>query len=64
MTQNNLILDYFLAGNSLTPLDALNKFGCFRLGARVYDLKKQGHNIKSRLIGNSGKNFAQYWLEK
>ena len=43
MSQNNDIRDYLLiAGNSLTPLDALQMFECMSLGQRIYDLKKLG----------------------
>jgi hypothetical protein len=49
-SQNNAIRDYLLDGNSLTQLRALHLFGCFRLGARVYDLKKKGWNIKTEMI--------------
>ena len=45
MSQNQKILDYLLSGKSLTPISALNKFGCFRLSARINDLRKKGHNI-------------------
>ena len=39
-SQNEAIREYLEAGHSITPLEALNKFGCFRLGARIADLKK------------------------
>lgn len=39
MTQKDLILKHLLRGMSLTPLEALSRFGCFRLGARIYDLR-------------------------
>ena len=43
MSQNNDIRDYLLiAGNSLTPLEALQRFECISLGQRIYDLKKLG----------------------
>ena len=51
-----------LEGNEITPMDALNKFGCFRLGARIADLKKEGYDIKTR-IAKGGKNYAIYKLE-
>lgn len=31
-TQKERILDYLMEGHSLTSLEALNLFGCFRLG--------------------------------
>lgn len=61
-SQKQLILDYLLEGNEITPIDALNKFGCFRLGARIADLKKDGYDIKTR-IAKGGKNYAIYTLE-
>ena len=43
MSQNSDIRDYLLvAGNSLTPLEALQRFECISLGQRIYDLKKLG----------------------
>jgi hypothetical protein len=32
-TQSDMILNALLAGEELTPLDALKRYGCFRLGA-------------------------------
>lgn len=46
-SQKQLILDYLLEGNEITPMDALNKFGCFRLGARIADLKKRRLRYKN-----------------
>ena len=63
MTQEDLLLQHMLQGNSITPLDAFQKFGCFRLGARIYDLKRQGHDIRSETItGPNGKRYARYTL--
>lgn len=61
-SQKQQILDYMLDGNEITPIDALNKFGCFRLGARIADLKKDGYDIKTR-IAKGDKNYAIYRLE-
>jgi len=65
MNQEYEILQYLKQGNSLTPLEALNRFGCFRLGARCWDLKQKGYNIKSEIFsGKNGKHFARYKLIK
>jgi hypothetical protein len=61
-SQNNLILNYLKAGNTLTPLEALHKFGCFRLGARIWDLRIAGHDIASKIIEVNGKRVARYQL--
>lgn len=34
-----------MAGRQLTPMDALNEYGCFRLAGRVYELKQEGWPI-------------------
>ena len=46
-TQNQMILSYLQKGKSLTAMDALRLFGCFRLAARVADLKEMGEKIVS-----------------
>lgn len=47
-TQNKRIEAYLMSGRTLTPLDALHEFNCFRLSARIYDLRKRGLDIESR----------------
>ena len=47
-TQNKRIEAYLMSGRTLTPLDALHEFNCFRLSASIYDLRKRGLDIESR----------------
>jgi len=49
-SQNKRIRKHLESGKSLTPLDALYKFGSFRLGARIHWLKKHGMKIKCDMI--------------
>lgn len=63
-SQCDEILKHLQSGRALTPLEALERFGCFRLGARIYDLKKQGYDIRTDMIQKNGKQFASYSLEK
>lgn len=63
MSQADAILDALLRGETLTPLDALRRYGCFRLGARIWDLKKKGYAIEMRLVETSGgARVAEYFL--
>lgn len=62
MTQNERILAHLKCGYSLTPLDALKMFGCFRLGSRINDLRKEGHYIKTTIINFGSKHVASYKL--
>lgn len=63
VSQSTKILAHLQSGHRLTPIDALNLFGCFRLGARCWDLRKQGYDIKTEIVEKNGKHFASYWLE-
>lgn len=53
-----------LRGETLTPMDALRRFGCFRLGTRIWDLRnKQGMDIRTEQFRTeSGKIVAAYSL--
>ena len=62
MTQNKQIINYLQQGKTLTSLEALKLFGCFRLSARIAELKNQGFNITSNNIKENGKTFAEYRL--
>lgn len=62
MTQNDLVLEHLIDGKSITPLDALNLYGCFRLGARVNDLRKQGYDIRTEMIKDGRKRYARYFM--
>jgi Helix-turn-helix domain len=61
-SQEDMILEYLRKGNSITPLEALNMFGCFRLGARIWDLKSKGHNIIEETVHDNGKHYGRYRL--
>ena len=38
---------HLIAHGSITPMEALNLYGCYRLGARVWDLRQAGVPIKT-----------------
>ena len=63
MSQKDLILQRLQGGGHVTPLDALNLWGCFRLGARIMELRREGHVIVDdrRAIGV---NHSVYRLVK
>lgn len=62
-SQTDRILEYMLAGNSITPLEALERFKCFRLGARIADIKARGYLVYSEFVtGDNGKKFKKYYL--
>lgn len=44
-------------------MSALQLFDCFRLGARIADLRKEGYKIKTMIQNRGVKRFAEYKLE-
>ena len=64
MNQTATILDHLLSGKTITPIDALNEFGCFRLAARIGELRKMGHDITTTKVTDGGSTFAQYELQQ
>jgi len=61
-TQNDAILHYLKCGRKLTPLAALRLFGTMRLAARVWELRRDGHQIIADSMYVNGKRFRCYWL--
>jgi hypothetical protein len=65
MTQTEEILNWLKDGNRITALEALDMFGCFRLGARIYDIKRMGYDIESRPFRTSGgATISEYRLKQ
>jgi hypothetical protein len=61
-TQNRMILAALQQGRAITPQFALRRFDCFRLAARIYELRKAGHHIITHWEGNDHKRWARYVL--
>ena len=66
-SQTFLILNCLKKGKSITPIEALTEFGCFRLSGRIWDLRNGEFDgvrypIKMTLKKQNGKTFAEYKL--
>lgn len=60
-SQNRLILRHLQMGGTITGIEALNLYGCFRLPSRICDLRKMGIGIKSKFVVlPSGKRVKEY----
>ncbi len=69
MTQCERILRHLQDYGSITQAEAVTEYGCYRLGARIWDLKAQGIPIRSERV--TGKNrydksvsFSRYSIVK
>ncbi len=60
-TQTLKILDYLSEGGELSGLDALSRFGSYRLSSIIFNLRKAGYKIKTRMVkSESGASYAVY----
>lgn len=61
-SQSSRILSALRSGRRLSALEALEEFGCFRLAARIHDLRRAGHEILDETVCDNGKRHAVYHL--
>jgi hypothetical protein len=63
--QHTVLEKYLKQGKSITPRQALDDpdIRSFRLGAIIYDLRKEGYKIKTE-INKDGAHYAIYSLEQ
>lgn len=61
-TQKEAILRHLQSGRAITPLEALELYGCFRLGARIWELRDEGYKIQSETVKQGKKTFSSYKL--
>ena len=61
-TQKVNVLNHLKSCKSITPLEALQEYGCFRLADRIFVLRQDGYNIITNNITENGKTFAEYTL--
>lgn len=67
--QTELVLEYLRRYGSITPAEALGEFGCMRLGARIWDLKRDGYDITMELVQSTNRlgrtvRYARYRLHE
>lgn len=68
MTQCEMILQYMQDTGNIAPWEAMREFGCMRLGARIYDLKRRGVNVTRELVTDKNRygksvQYARYRVE-
>ena len=69
MSQNEAILSHLAGGGRLTPLEALRAYGCGRLGARIYELRRLGYPIEREMVAvetaaGTMARVAEYFMEE
>ena len=62
-TQCQRIAEWLEQGNSITQMEAPNRFQCFRLASRINDLRNRGLRIVTeKILTATGKRVASYKL--
>jgi len=62
ISKKSKVLAHLLSGDTITPMEALNLYGSFRLGAIIFELRADGHKIGTEIAKGSG--HAIYTLEE
>jgi len=64
MSQTTDILEH-MKREPITAIEALTQYGCFRLAARIKDLREDGHEIETTTLElPNGKSIAKYSLKE
>lgn len=59
-SQNKIVLSHLQLYRTITPLDAISKYLILRLGARIHNLRSEGHNIVTHMEKSGKKRYAKY----
>lgn len=65
-SQRKNVRNWLLKGKSITPIEALQMFGAFRLSAIIFVLKNEyDMPIETEMVYEpNGKRYAKYYLKK
>ena len=63
MSQEQDIIYHLRNIGPITPLEALNLYGCFRIASRINELRQQGYDINTTIVSDGNKRYASYSLE-
>ena len=68
MSQTEMIIAYLEKYGSITHAEAAASLGCYRLSARIWELKRRGVRIKRRMEEGMNRfggrtRYARYFVE-
>ena len=61
-SQNERVKSHMLAGHDIDTWKAYKLLTITCLAQRIYDLKKAGVPILSKMVARNGKRFSVYWI--
>lgn len=69
MTHNEKILRHLTDYGEITPVEAMEGYGIMRLAARISELRREGHEIRSEIVKGRNRygetvHYAKYKMER
>lgn len=68
MSDNDMVLRFMREFGYITQKEAVRTLNCYRLSARIHDLRRRGHNIITERVpfhkGDHWSTYARYWLKE
>lgn len=64
MSKTDRLSSWLRAGRSITPVEALNRFGVMRLAARVHDMRRECLPIITERVTRNGAHVARYRMAR
>ena len=62
-TKTKKVADYLITNKNITSWDAINKFKATRLSAIIFNLKKRGFIIETKMEQNGNSNYGRYYFK-
>jgi hypothetical protein len=62
-SHNGVVLRHLRSGKRITAYEAVQRYGIYRLAARVNELRRMGHAVKSEDVWQGSRHWAVYWME-
>ena len=62
-SQNQIIKDHLLTGQSITSWEAIEVYRITTLPTRISQLRKKGLTIQRKRVDKDGKHWNAYWLD-
>ena len=67
-THNQMLIEMMKQG-WVSPATAITEIGCYRLSARIWDIKRMGYTIESRIVKQKNRfghyiAFKEYRIKK
>lgn len=63
MSQTSRILSYLRSGHSISAMSASYRFSCWRLAARIREIRNMGITVKTETIKTPTGHYAKYSIK-